>query len=164
MKRYLRIIILLLVLSLQTSAQTDTTLVEVLPMLSADYYNSESFLNKSFDYELLNKKRFLIKNSNDLILLGAILCVGGGVATSYVGESKGWSMAVSIPVGVVVGAAFLAPVTFWSFHLRSKANRIQVETAYVLPIGKHTEFGPALISSQNNWRYSAVGIGLKTTF
>jgi hypothetical protein len=164
MKRYIRLIILLLILSLQASAQTDTTQVEDLPMLSADYYNSESFLNKSFDYELLNKKRALIKKSNDLILLGAILCVGGGMATSFVGESKGWSTAVSIPVGVVVGAAFLLPVTSWSLHLRSKANRIQIETAYVLPMGKHTELGPALFSSQINWRDSAVGVGFETTF
>lgn len=164
MKRYIRLIILLLILSLQASAQTDTTQVEDLPMLSADYYNSESFLNKSFDYELLNKKRALIKKSNDLILLGAILCVGGGMVTSFVGESKGWSMAVSIPVGVVVGAGFLTPFVVWSDHLRTKANNIRVETAYILSLGKHTELGTAFFSSNHNWENGAIGVGLKTTF
>ena len=164
MNRYLRIIILLLSMSLQASAQIDTTHVEMLPKLSAEYYNYETFLKKNFDYELINKKRALKRNSNDLLIFGVALATGGYLATSYIGEKNGWSMAVSIPVGVVVGAGFLTPFVVWSDHLRTKANNIRVETAYILSLGKHTELGTAFFSSNHNWENSAIGVGLKTTF
>lgn len=164
MNRYLRIIILLLSMSLQASAQIDTTHVEMLPKLSAEYYNYETFLKKNFDYELINKKRALKRNSNDLLIFGVALATGGYLATSYIGEKNGWSMAVSIPVGVVVGAGFLTPFVVWSDHLRTKANNIRVETAYILSLGKHTELGTAFFSSNHNWENGAIGVGLKTTF
>ena len=164
MNRYLRIIILLLSMSLQASAQIDTTHVEMLPKLSAEYYNYETFLKKNFDYELINKKRALKRNSNDLFIFGVALATGGYLATSYIGEKNGWSMVVSIPVGIVVGAGFLTPFVVWSDHLRTKANNIRVETAYILSLGKHTELGTAFFSSNHNWENSAIGVGLKTTF
>ena len=164
MRRYIRIIILLLTMSLQVSAQIDTTHVEILPKLSAEYYNNETFLNKNYDYELINKKRALKKNSNDLLIFGMALAVGGYFATSYIGAKNSWSMAVSIPVGTVVSAGLISPFVVWADHLRTKANNIRVETSYILPIGRHIELGSAFFSTNHNWTDGAIGLGFKTTF
>ena len=154
----------MLIAALQVSAQTDTNQKQALPQLTEDYYNGVTFLKQNYNYEAVNKKRALKKRSNDVLILGAICGTAGIIGTSYIAEKNGWSMAVSIPVGIAVCAGVIFPFSAWNGHLTKKANAIQVESAYVLPVGKQTDLGAALFTDRNELGIHAIGIGIKTTF
>lgn len=164
MKRYILLSILTLSLALRATAQNNGNNPQQMPALSANYYDGVTFLKQSYNYEQANKKRALKRNSSDIMLAGVVVATLGYTAINYVGEQNGWSMAVTIPVGVAVAGAVIWPTTLWSNHLRKKADAIQVETAYVLPIGGHTELGAAMFRSNNELGLNSIGIGLKTTF
>lgn len=136
----------------------------ILPVLTTEYYGGVTFLTKSYNYELQNKKKQLRRTARDIEIMGVGLLLGisyvGGTVTSNIG----WSEWVSIPCLTVFGVSALGGLTLWSSHLRKKADAIQVETAYVLPLGEHTELGPAMFRNSNEHSMNAIGIGLKTTF
>ena len=163
MRRCILLLALLLTMVLRASAQNKTSYTQ-LPILSNDYYESVSFLKQNYNYELVNKKRSLVRNSNDIFIAGVIAAVGGGIATGYVCEQNSWSTAVSLPVSIAVAGAIAYPAVAWSNYLRKKADAIQVEMVYVLPIGRQTELGTAIFHDNNNYSWNAIGIGLKTTF
>lgn len=163
MKRYILLAVLLLMAIVSTAAQ-GAVLGDSLPPLTAGYYDGVTFLNQNYNYELSNKKRALRRNSKDILIAGIALYSLGYMATTLVAGANDWSLAVAVPAQIAVGGAILLPAIHWSSHLRKKADAIQVETAYVLPLGEHTELGPAMFRNSNEHSMNAIGIGLKTTF
>ena len=164
MRQYILFIALFLLTALRATAQDADKTHQQLPALTADYYDGVTFLKQNYNYELANKKRQLKRISNDVLFGGVILAVMGNLAISYVGAENGWSLAVSIPAGVAVAGAILWPTGLWGDHLRKKADAIEVETAYVLPVGGQTQLGAAVFHNSNEHSLNAIGIGLKTTF
>ena len=164
MTRYIFILLLILILPRYATAQIDSTHQQHLPSLVNSYYNDITFLSQKYNYDLLNKKHALKTKSNNILVAGICIAIGSGIAIGITGEKNGWSTFASVSTGLVVAGGVIVPTVIWSNHLRKKANLIQVETAYLLPIGKHTELGAAFFSSGKQFGNNAIGIGFKTTF
>ncbi len=164
MTRYILLFFFSLLLPQYVTAQTDSTYQQPLPSLTSNYYNDITFLNQNYNYELLNKKRALKSRSNSILTIGVVAAVGSVMVISFIGEKNGWSTFATISTGTVVAGGIIVPTVIWSNHVRKKANLIQVETAYLLPIGKHSELGTAVFSYGERFEDKAIGIGFKTTF
>ncbi|MBO4906581.1 MAG: hypothetical protein J5486_06050 [Bacteroidaceae bacterium] len=165
MIRFIHLVILLLCLPITASAQTDSTSIcEPLPLLSSEYYSGVSFLKQNYNYELVNKKRSLKTRSSDMYLLSAMMGTGALFAFDFITMDNGWSEAIVIPCSAVVGVAVAAPFFYLGSHFHKKSEAIQVETAYMLPLGRHTDIGPAMFSNYGSHKCEAIGIGFKTSF
>lgn len=163
-RHILLIVMFTLVLPQNAAAQADSTYQQPLPSLTKSYYEGITFLSHNYNYELLNKQRALKSRSNTILTAGIIVAVGSCAAMAFIGEQNHWSTFATVSCGMVVTGAVIVPTMLWSNHLRKKANLIQVETAYFLPIGKHSELGAAVFSKGEQFGDKAIGIGFKTTF
>ena len=147
------------------SAQTDSLEGHSpLPVFSSEYYSNVTFLKQTYNYEVTNKKRALKSRAIDMFILSAMVGTGAMFAFDAVTMSAGWSDAIILPGSVVVLFAAAAPFALWSKHLSKASEAIQVETAYILPLGKQTEVGPAVFSSKDIAHCKAIGLGIKTSF
>jgi hypothetical protein len=164
MKRQFLLLIMMLIMALHASAQSDVTVDQTLPLMTENYYSHVTYLKQDYSYELTNKKRALKKRSFDVLMLGVVCGIAGAAGTIYVAEENGWSLAVSLPLEMAVLLGVTYPFSAWSSHLSKKANAIQVESAYVLPIGNHSDLGAVYFYDKNRPNYHAIGIGLKTSF
>lgn len=165
MTRYILSIWFLFFMSLSVFAQTDTTYQQPsLSLLTTDYYHGVTFLNRTYDYELQNKQRSLKQQSVEILVLGIVAAIGTSVGGALVASDHGWSDWAIYPLQTGIIIAVGAPFCIWSNHLRKRANAIQIDTAYLLPMGKSSELGAALFTTDGQLGYRAIGIGFKTTF
>ena len=164
MKRQFLLLIMLFIVALHASAQTNVTVDQTLPLMTEGYYSHVTYLKQDYSYELANKKRALKKHSIDVQLLGFVCAYAGAMVTGFVADENGWSLAISLPVGMAAFAGVYFPFSAWSSHLSKKASAIQVESAYVLPIGNRSDLGAVLFYDKNHPDCHAIGIGLKTSF
>jgi len=165
--------ILALIISSTLSPQTvntdsaKMTLTEVhndLPLLSTDYYADINSMNRTYDYDLQNKKRMLKMRATEVEVLGGVTAITLYGLLLYFSTTNEWNEWIAIPCGVAVCMTAPYPFFKWAKRLRQKAEAIDVSTAYVLPMNEHVSMGISHFRNKNEQAYNGIGIGIKTTF
>jgi len=135
-----------------------------LPQLSKEFYANINSMNRTYDYELQNKKQRLKMRANEIQILGALAFVGTCVTITIIGTTQEWSEWVTVPCSVLGSFAIVPPFTIWAKKTRQKADAIDVSTTYILPMNEDISVGVSHFRNKYEQAYNGWGISVKATF
>lgn len=141
----------------------DSTIVEELPILSANIYESEIEMNRNYEYDIINKRRSLIKLSNDLRIVGVVSMFAIVGIISGIGCTHDWNSWLIIGSSVVGGLGIEWMFNRFASNLRKKADAIVINTVPVANIGSKTHLLATTIS-ERGMKISGLGLGLQYDF
>ena len=95
-----------------------------LPRLTEQYYQSQTFLTHSYDYELVNRKRRLQKQASDVNAIGSSLTSIVSLFGGMIASNAGWKEGVYIPSAVILELGGIWGLSVWSRHIQEKADEI----------------------------------------
>lgn len=135
-----------------------------LPQLSKEFYANINSMNRTYDYELQNKKQRLKMRANEIQILGLLTGLATTVTVTIIGTTQEWSDWITIPCAVLASAASIPPFMIWAKKARQKADAIDVSTTYILPMNEHISVGVSHFRNKYDQAYNGWGIGVKATF
>ena len=136
--------------------------LEITEYMKSYYFNS--FLEKQFDYERINKAKKLKRWSKEVSLMGIATCLGITYVSTYLAEKKGWNLWIEIPCVAAVSAAAFIPFYIWSNHLKKKADALNVQSVYIYNIDNNIDLGAVRFTNPLDNSYNAVGFSVKVLF
>lgn len=115
-----------------TKKVENDTIVKELPILTLDYYNDNTVVNRNYDYELLNRQRLLKSKASDVMILGIItgVAVYTSVSTLIMISSDydfdALMVVTALATGAAAGYLVFVPFQIWSKKLNLRAQSIEV--------------------------------------
>lgn len=125
-----------------------------------DFYATSFNWERSFNYELINKKRRLEMRAGEIMTLGwvcgmAVMFVNGYLAVDYE-----WNLWVDIPCATVLVMGTMGAFFYWSNQVDKKAQAIDINGLASVPVGDKYSFELVSYQFDNNNQHKSLGIGL----
>lgn len=135
------------VVSAQQSIRHQADTLELASM-TASYYESVSFLDRNYDYELANRKHNLEMWASGMESIAILTMASASVLGGYLCSKYEWKEAVYIPSMVVLEMSVIVPMLFLRKNLMEEAASI--------------ELGPTVFGGPDG--ANGIGIGLRQRF
>lgn len=147
----------------QTQEATDSVSLENLPVLSSQIYDFDIELNRNYEYDVINKRRSLLKLSNDLNIIGFVSMFATAGILIGIGCTHDWNSWLTVGGGIVGGIGIE-----WIFYkiadnIRKKADAIIINSVPVADISRRTHILAATFS-KNGQKISGIGFGIQYDF
>lgn len=151
----------------ESSRQTDTTAINGLPSLSEQYFEDAYTLDRSYEYQLFNKKRRLKMWAVNSATISIALMIGGCVATVELVSTYNWNEAIAIPCGVILSMTPFIAGLFLMRYLFKCANAIDVSALTHVPLNNKVSFDLGAMAFQHKTscsNYQSAGLGITLSF
>ena len=149
----------------ETSGQTDAAYS--LPSLSEQYFEDAYTLDRSYEYQLFNKKRRLKMWAVNTATISIALMIGGGVGTVELTTAYNWKEAIAIPCGVVISMTPFIAGLFLMRYLWKRADAIDVSALTHVPLNNKVSLGLQAMAFQHTTscsNYQSAGFGITLNF
>ena len=140
--------------------KTDSVASLLLPSLSLDFYGTSSIVDRSYNYELFNKKRSLEMWAGEVTSFAVITMLGITFLNAKLASDYDWNLWIDIPCAAVVEIGTIVPFYLWRKNLLRKANAIEITPK----IGVNgNESGPtAIVTYPDASSRLSFGVNIKT--
>lgn len=143
-------------------SESDISVADI--SLIEDFYANRASLNRSYEYELLNKQRKYLSWSKDIKILGygvTLACLG--VASAFA-VTNHWSLSWYLPTATAIGCGIIIGSLKWSQYYQRKAGAIEFLQIATVEINKSLSMAAYTLSGREMVRQPGIGIGLTANF
>lgn len=141
MKRFATVLFFLLFFSaLDVNAQDVQLDTLDLPSLPELFYKDQTFLNKTYDYQLIVKRDQYKRWSRDVLVIGLVTVLSEMAVGGILYDKYNWSGWVYFPCATLVSSATIFPFIKWSRNLSKKADAVSLELSCFPNVGMKISF------------------------
>lgn len=143
--------------------RTITDTIEI-QSLTDKFYKETEFVNRTYDYELINRINRLKMMRGEVMTIGFVAGLGVMALNSVMAIEKDWSLWIDIPVATIVSIGIMYPFIKWSLNLSKKAKVLEDEASNLYSYNPTFEVGAVGFSNPRDYTRQSVGIGVKINF
>lgn len=144
------------------STETDCQYTDSLAFYKS-YFDNSDILVRSYNFELINKKKRLNMWSNEVTIFGFTALFGIISLGSWLGVNNDWSVWVTVPVETVVGIGTLWGFIAWGNNLKKRSDAILVADVPVY-LWKGSRLYASHFTTSFNHKHQGIGLSYHFTF